>query len=125
MDGTIVINGEFKNTQRKGDEFGDGVLARIVSSRSGELASAEARNSTAELKVAAVEVLKAGDTIDFIVECRADSEGDNFTWDPAIGMGSRTWNAAKDFHGPAPLKLDAWARYAQVLLNTNEFAFVE
>jgi hypothetical protein len=123
MDGTVAIEGEFKNTQRKGDEFGDGVLARIVSSRLGELASGAARDSTAELKVAAVEV-KAGDTIDFIVECRADSEGDNFTWAPVITEGPRTWNA-KDFRGPEPLKLDLWARYAQVLLNTNEFAFVE
>jgi hypothetical protein len=124
MDGTIAIGGELKNTQRKGDEFGDGVLAHIVSSRSGELASGQARDSAAELKVAAVEV-KAGDTIDFIVECRADSEGDNFTWAPIITMSPRTWSSAKDFRGPAPLTLDAWARYAQVLLNTNEFAFVE
>jgi hypothetical protein len=122
--GTVSIDGEIKNTQRLGEEFGDGVLARIVSSRSGELASGAARDSKAELKVAAVEV-KAGDTIDFVVECRADSEGDNFTWAPVITMSPRTWNSAKDFHGPSPLTLDVWARYAQVLLNTNEFAFVE
>jgi hypothetical protein len=124
VDGTIAIEGSVKNQQRKGDEFGDGVQARIVSSRSGVLASGEARNSTAELKVTAVEV-KAGDTIDFIVDCRADSEGDGFTWAPVITLGDRSWNGAKDFQGPPPLVLDAWARYAQVLLNTNEFAFVE
>ena len=43
---------------------------------------------------------------------------------PVITLGDRSWNSAKDFQGPPPLRLDAWARYTQVLLNTNEFAYL-
>jgi hypothetical protein len=37
----------------------------------------------------------------------------------------QTWSARSDFTGPAPRPLDVWARYAQVLLETNEFSFVD
>ena len=123
-DGAVRIEGTLKHQQRKGDEYGDGVAARVVSGRSGVLASGEARNSSAELRAGPVQV-KAGDTIDFLVDCRADSESDAFTWAPSITMDTRVWSAAKDFRGPDPPALDRWARYAQVLLDTNEFAFVE
>ena len=39
-----------------------------------------------------------------------------------------TWDSAAEFSGPAPkpsLPLTGWEKYAQVLLESNEFAFVD
>jgi len=46
-------------------------------------------------------------------------------WAPVIKCGERTWNAKNDFAGPVPEPLNLWARYAQVLFETNEFSFVD
>ena len=104
--------------------FGDGVRARIVSSRHGELASWVLNGTSAETKLAGLKV-EAGDTIDFIVDSRQDPENDGFNWAPQIKLGDQAWNAKEDFAGPTPKALTAWERYAQVLLETIEFAFVD
>jgi hypothetical protein len=76
--------------------------------------------------------VKPGDSIDFAVDCLKDAENDNFTWSPVITLKSagdqaeqRVWDSAKDFSGPPPVSLNAWEKYAQVLLQTSEFAFVD
>jgi hypothetical protein len=123
--GKINIEGTLKHAQTA-IPAGDGVHGRIVSSRDGELASWVVNGIQVETALAGIKVEK-GDTIDFIVDGRKDIENDPFTWAPRIQLvGSETrWEAAKDFRGPAPKPLDAWQRYAQVLLETNEFAFVD
>jgi hypothetical protein len=78
----------------------------------------------AETRLSAVAVEK-GDILDFIVDGRADPENDGFSWAPTIKCGDHTWSAAKDFAAPESRPLTVWARYAQVLLQTNEFAFVD
>ena len=35
------------------------------------------------------------------------------------------WSAKDDFRGPDPQPMNVWQRYAHVLLQTNEFAFVD
>jgi len=50
---------------------GNGIRARIVSSRSGELASYQLLNQSAETKFEPIEV-KAGDAIDFVIDFRGD-----------------------------------------------------
>ena len=80
--------------------------------------------SSADTNLNGIKVEK-GDTISFIVDARLDPENDAFTWSPVIKSGEQTWNAKKDFAGPSPQRLDVWARLAQVLLETNEFAFVD
>jgi hypothetical protein len=104
--------------------YGDGVRGRIVSSRLGELASWSVNGSSAETKLNGIAVEK-GDTIDFIVDARRDPENDAFGWAPVIKSGEQTWSAVNDFAGPKAQPLNVWARYAQVLLETNEFAFVD
>jgi len=121
--GKVSIEGTLRHGQ-PAVPFGDGVRGRIVSSRHGELATYNVNGSTAETKLGGITVEK-GDTIDFIVDGRKDVENDGFSWAPVIRVGDQTWNAAEDFTGPAPRKLKAWERYAQVLLQTNEFAFVD
>jgi mono/diheme cytochrome c family protein len=116
---------------------GDGVRARIVSSRLGELASWTAHNTEAETKMSRVEV-KQGDVLDFVVECRKDENSDSFTWAPVIrtaesgtvtgGQTTRLWSASAQFAGPPgkPKRTQGpWERYAQALLMSNEFMFVD
>jgi hypothetical protein len=116
---------------------GDGVRARIVSSRLGELASWTAHNTEADTAMSRIEV-KAGDTLDFIVDCRREESFDSFAWAPVIrsveaasatgAPPGEEWSAAKGFRGPegkAGRRLGPWERYAQALLLSNEFMFAD
>jgi hypothetical protein len=123
VSGTIGIEGTLRHNQ-PAVPYGDGVRGRILSSRHGELASWSVNGSSAETKLNGVRVDK-GDVIDFIVDARRDPENDAFVWAPTIKSGDRTWSAKDDFAGPTPVRLGVWASYAQVLLETNEFAFVD
>jgi hypothetical protein len=131
-DGAISVSGILGHHQKEGD----GVRARIVSSQDGELASWTAHNTDAETKMSRIEV-KKGDSIDFVVDCRGDENSDSFVWSPVIRLveapgnaegGTQEWSAAAEFRGPEtrPRKmLSAWERYAQVLMLSNEFMFVD
>ncbi len=126
VEGKISIDGALRHNQ---DSLGtgDGVRARIVSSRHGELASWVVNGSSAETKLDGIKIGK-GDTLDFVVDGRADSENDAFQWTPTIkvsGAKDTKWSAGEDFRGPTPQPLTAWERYSRVLLQTNEFAFVD
>jgi hypothetical protein len=123
VSGTLSIEGTLQHGQ-PAVPYGDGVRGRIVSSRHGELASWSVNGSSAETKLNGLKVEK-GDTISFTVDARLDPENDAFTWAPVIKCGEQTWSAKNDFTGPALQPLDVWARYAQVLLETNEFAFID
>jgi hypothetical protein len=107
---------------------GDGILGRIVSSRTGEIAQyTVAPNANAETRVSRIEV-KRGETIDFLVECCRDANSDSFVWAPLIQSDTGEWDAKIAFSGPPPARpapLKAWEKYAQVLLATNEFVFVD
>ena len=134
-DGAVTITG----TVTHGSANGDGVRGRIVSSRTGELAALTVHNRATQTQLDAVEV-KAGDTIDFVVDCRNHPDFDSFTWPVTLkmknipegiagGQDTLEWDAQKDFAAPqakpqqAPL--NAWEKLAQVLLQTNEFVFVD
>ena len=69
MDGAVRIAG----TPDHPSSSGDGVRGRIVSSRSGELATWNVHHTQAETVIENVEV-KKGDTIDFVVDCRGGDE---------------------------------------------------
>ena len=127
VSGTIGIEGTLRHGQPV-VPYGDGVHGRILSSRHGELASWNVNGSSAETRLNGIRVEK-GDILDFIVDGRRDPENDAFGWAPVIKAdvksGAQTWNAKDDFAGPPPQRLGVWARYAQVLLETNEFTFVD
>ena len=77
-------------------------VARIVASRAGELGSWIATHAKRPTPVAQYEVA-AGETIDFVVDCRGDSRFDTFIWSPVIREVSPTpseWKAAAGFQGP-------------------------
>ncbi len=128
----IAINGTLSHDAQKGD----GVRGWIVSSGSGELGAWTAKKSKAETKLARVEV-KKGDAIDFVVDCGETVDSDGFAWAPTIKVISSSqsvppgaptdWNARLDFGGPKeiPQPVTAWEKYAQVLLMSNELAFLD
>ena len=70
----------------------------------------------------------AGDFVDFVVDCRETIEHDSFTFAPTLKLADREWSAKTEFAGPAPEKakpLNAWEKYAQVVLLANELMFVD
>jgi hypothetical protein len=83
--------------------------------------------------------LRAGETIDFLVDCRpaGNITWDEFAWAPVIRLEKpaaatqpaappgQEWSAAAQFGGPPPRPLSQWEKYAQTLLLTNEFVFVD
>jgi hypothetical protein len=142
VDATVSVGGELNHP----DTHGDGVRAHVISARMGELGQWTAFHSKAATTVAQI-VVKKGDTLDFVVDCRGDQGYDSFVWTPVIrivaGSGPRlvanapaansaqttqTWDAGADFSGPPaplPAALSNWERYVQALLLTNEFNFVD
>jgi mono/diheme cytochrome c family protein len=123
-DVTVSVSG----TLTRPAEPGDGVEALIISSRGGELLHvvAEAKGK-AETNLEKLE-LKAGDTLDFIVSLRAENNSDSFTWPVVIKAEVGEWDSRAQFAGPTspkPPPLTPWEKYAQVLLETNEFVFVD
>jgi hypothetical protein len=112
---------------RKVSPDGDGVLGRIVSSRSGEVGQARVEpGKSAELGVAQLSVHR-GETVDFVVESLESAVADTFLWEPLLRGDAGEWAAGAGFGGPAPERkpLSPWEKYAQVLLFSNEFAFVD
>jgi len=130
FDGTISISGKLGHKQKDGN----GILGRIVSSRSGENGWWTIHNGEIATKTEKMEI-KKGDTIDFIVEPRGDTGFDGYAWSPIIKLSSAApagemgeWNANTDFSGTSGKKMNrltSWEKYAQVLLEANEFAFVD
>lgn len=116
---------------------GDGVRARIVSSARGPLGEWRVHMGEAETALGSIPV-HAGETIDFVVDIADTLNNDQFLWAPVITFGptatragapgTRAYDAAQDFAAPIvqrPRPLGPWAQYAQVLLLSNAFAFVD
>jgi cytochrome c553 len=105
----------------------DGVRARIVSSRRGLLAEIIVKGgSSAPVELASVE-LTAGESIDFIADQYLGSNSDGFTWSPVIKdaqTGEVISSSAGEF-GRKPDRQSALSTFAQVLLQSNEFAFAD
>ncbi len=119
---TVTVSGALRHEP----EAGDGVRAFVISSRQGELQAVTAHHSKTDVAVEAVE-LKRGDTLDFLVDIGTVLNSDQFLWAPIVSTGDTRWNAKEDFTGPKPalIRLEPWAQYAQVLLLSNEFAFID
>jgi hypothetical protein len=133
-DGAIRITGELNHPSDKGD----GVRARIVSSRLGKIGEWTATNGKTPTPIDRLEV-RRGDFVDFVTDCRSSVAFDTFHWAPVLKMiaeggspspdDSRVWNAKADFGGPQKPQekrsLSPWEKYAQVLLLANELMFVD
>jgi hypothetical protein len=136
--GTVSIRGRLEQPASD-NKCGNGIQAWIVSSRAGELGHWQVEYSKTSVRIESVSI-EAGDTIDFIVDSKGDVNCDTFQWAPTIEListatqpaaappGLTRWDAAADFAappGPPPPPLTALEQYAQALLLTNEFVFVD
>jgi hypothetical protein len=136
-DVTVRVAGTLSHNAK---DSGDGVRGRLISSRDGLLATWNMLNRSAETRVGSI-TLKQGETLDFAVDNgRADNHSsDSFTWQVTItneaaaepvagGDTGGSWNSATEFSGPpatTPDPLTPWEKLAQVLLQSNEFVFVD
>lgn len=132
----VDVAGEVAHLSDKGD----GVRARLIGPKGTLLGEWIARNERVDAEVRGVAV-EAGETLDFVVDCRTAPTADAFTWAPTItaakagptaagdataGMaGPTAWDAAADFAPPPPPLLSPWEQLAQALLLTNEFLFID
>lgn len=122
--GKLIIAGQLKHPSDKGD----GILASIVSSRRGVLASWTLKHG--EQKTALeLPRIEPQEKIDFLVGCRKTPSYDTYQWDLSLALettaGWKHWSSKQDFHGPRPQPLSLWAQLAQVLLMSNEFHYVD
>ncbi|MEW4567335.1 PSD1 and planctomycete cytochrome C domain-containing protein [Tautonia sp. JC769] len=124
-DGVIRVEGSLVHRNARGD----GVRGRIVSESGGLLGEWVTHDGRSRTRVAAVEVA-AGETVDFVVDCLGNTSHDSFAWSPVLTFetpaGSRTtWDARSDFRGPPEAPPTAEEQYAQALLMTNEFLYID
>jgi len=124
--GRVQVEGRIRHARTEGD----GIAARIVSSKRGLLGAWYPHNSECDTNLYGIDV-EAGDTIDFIVDIRAQLNSDEHLWSPVVTLmqePATSWNAQAEFAGPweePPAPLNAWEKLAQVLLSSNEFLFVD
>ena len=123
--GTVAI----KSTLTHEVAEGDGIRARVVSSRHGVLKTADVHNGKADFGVETLAV-EPGDTIDFIVDIRNVLNSDQYLWSAEIrelnkSEGGSTWDSVRDFSGPPSRRLTPLEQLAQVLLMANEFMFID
>ena len=116
-------------------EAGDGIMARVISSRHGLLGAWALHASEADANLFGI-VVEAGDTIDFEVDVKGGLNSDQFLWAPTVTHATpaegetvaKVWDAKTEF-GPTvevlPVPMTPWEKYAQVLLASNEFLFVD
>lgn len=133
-EGEFSISGEV-SVSPKGS--GDGVRARIISSRNGIVGEwvIDRVNNTSAATLRSPVRLSAGEILDFAVDSRETNAGDGFRWSLAVrdlkspemspSNELSLWDAQSDFKGPPPPKLNPVQRMAQALLMTNEFLFVD
>jgi hypothetical protein len=107
-----------------------------VSSRTGSGALWTAHNDSTETHVSEMAV-EPGDHVDIVVDCRSEPSFDSFKWESTIRYSRDfaedtkvprgEWNTARQFAGrdESVESLGPWERFAQVLLVSNEFFFVD
>jgi hypothetical protein len=122
-DGFIAIDGTLASLSKNQTDV---IRGWIVSSGTGLLGTYQPQRTQMPTRLPRV-LVKRGDTIDFVTVGQGP-----FSWAPTVrfleGVKSgefNAWNAEKDFSGTvAPKQLEAWEKFAQVLLETNELTFV-
>lgn len=128
---TLSIQSQLKHVA----EPGDGVRAFVISSKKGVLIASDAHQKTIDLNVDSMEVA-AGDTIDFVVDIKDVLNSDDYLWSVKLECSASNvtepnvtdpvaWNSANDFPADLNQQLSRWQQLAQILLCTNEFAFVD
>ena len=131
VNSTISFIGELHHFS----SVGNGIKAYIISSREGIIWSGEVQDDFIMTEFQGHPIRK-GDTVDLVVESNGEEAEDKFRWHPRLYLSGedatqypkQDWLTRFDFQGPpprAPEPLAPWAQYAQVLLMSNEFIFID
>ncbi len=122
--GKLHILGEVTRPESKGD----GIQVIVTSSRRGLLGEWQLSTGKQEIKINLPNVNR-GETIDFVVASGGNDAYDSFQLPLRLSLrtpdGMQVFDSRQGFHGPLPTTLDVWAQFVQVLLASNEFAFVD
>jgi hypothetical protein len=81
--GVVLVAGKLSHPQAAGD----GVRGRLVSSRTGKAGEWIAFNQAVDTKAEGLAV-EAGDTLDFVVDCRESENADSFGWSVTLTLSS-------------------------------------
>lgn len=126
-DGILTIESDVKHEPA----VGKGIRGWIIANQSKVLEQFTLLTSSKQLQLPALSV-KAGDTVDFVVDVNGALNSNQYLWTVSIHDTSvtteppRTWSSTKDFTGTPPSPpLKPWEQLAQVLLLSNEFRFVD
>ncbi|MCA9228797.1 MAG: hypothetical protein KDA47_24440, partial [Planctomycetales bacterium] len=125
VDGEVEIAGQLHHRP----EPGNGVRARLVSSRHGVLGTWSAHHTSVDTGPVRTRVA-AGDTIDFVVDFNGQILHDEHQWPVVIRHVAESppndavamWDSVQDFRGG---RVDRWQAFLHALLMTNEFVFVD
>lgn len=98
--GTLNVAGALEHSS----PHGDGVRARMISSRLGHLGVWQTHNGKFETLLNEIPV-ETGDTLDFIVDCITNETSDSFQWPVKLqwvgdNPPSKAGDSIADFHGP-------------------------
>jgi hypothetical protein len=129
-DGMLSIDGRLNHPAAEGD----GVVARVVSSRHGLAGQWAVHKSAAPTTLGPLEV-KQGDTVDFVVDCLESTDADQAEWIAGLklaaddGSSLGQWNSAADFTGPGVPSLASQVAYGWQLafgrpITSEEFSLV-
>ncbi len=102
--GRVRISGSLQHLS----EHGDGIRGRIVASRTGQQGEWIAFHQSVDTVVSELD-LEAGDSVDFISNCRSDANADSFHWKVQIhfqgeAVERSVHDSEKGFHGPLPVE---------------------
>jgi hypothetical protein len=109
---------------------GDGVRGRILIGGTQQGEPWHVHNSDTKTHVQDMPV-QAGQTVDFVTDLWETLNHDSFEWKVTVSFHAMAddreakFNAEAQFTGPPPSPLGAWAQFAQILLLSNEFQFVD
>ncbi|WP_437193138.1 PSD1 and planctomycete cytochrome C domain-containing protein [Planctomicrobium sp. SH527] len=129
--GTVSVDSKAKHETAAGN----GIRCWIVSSRHGVLQQFTLHNTSQDHALESVSV-QPGDTLDFIVDINGQLNNDQYRWrvtlaesasvsgSPSDALASK-WDSRSNFIGTGPKYLTKWEQFAQVLLISNEFLFID
>jgi hypothetical protein len=122
---------DLSGTIAKNQDCGDGLRAWVASSEQGFLGAWTVDfGESKPAQIDAIEV-KAGETLDFVVDCgeAGNFSCDGFDWAPVLRSadGEGSWDAREHFGGEERRSepLGNWERLAQALLISNEAMFLD
>lgn len=116
--GVVSVAGKLSHPQAAGD----GVRGRLVSSRSGKAGEWIAFQQSVETKAEGLAV-EAGDTLDFVVDCRESENADSFGWSVTLTLASPNSPAPQQFVSERELPAPRPAAAVKTLARAFERAY--